>query len=174
MSPLEEASRDPVQNCGFKITWKNLNQTTRISSYAVMNEATPSIDSSLETVRSTDNKAAPKMSRILSDVKSPPLGLETSFAAFKALPVDPARLRSDNLEPTEPAVNELVDAKTCQEKVNIAVNIITSACNVARGFPELEFVVDEDIVSLAEAQKATTTMMKIEYGLKRLLWLGAG
>ncbi|KAF5389930.1 hypothetical protein D9757_003649 [Collybiopsis confluens] len=49
LSPLEEASRDPVQNAGFTIAWLNSNQTTRVTSYSIRN----SLDSNVSSVPST-------------------------------------------------------------------------------------------------------------------------
>lgn len=37
LSPLEEASRDPMQNAGFVVKWINTNQTTRVTSYSLRN-----------------------------------------------------------------------------------------------------------------------------------------
>lgn len=36
-----------------------------------------------------------------------------------------------------------------------------------------DFVRDGDVVSLAEAQRMTSVYAKMEYGVKRLLWLGS-
>lgn len=132
------------------------------------------MESSSSTVRSTSSKKTPTLSRLLSNVASTAAGGDTSFAAFKALPIDPAKSRPEFAPIEEPAIDELVDAKTCKEKVNIVVNAIATACNEARGTVKVGLIQEGDIVSLAEAQKATSAMMKIEYGLKRLLWLGAG
>ncbi|KAH9180498.1 SacI homology domain-containing protein [Lactarius sanguifluus] len=37
VSPLEEASRDPIQNAGFSVEWRNARQFTRVTSYSVRN-----------------------------------------------------------------------------------------------------------------------------------------
>ena len=37
ISPLEEASRDPVQNAGFVVEWRNTRQRTRVTSYSLRN-----------------------------------------------------------------------------------------------------------------------------------------
>src|SRR6266403_1733600 len=37
ISPLEEASRDPVQNAGFVVEWRNTRHRTRVTSYSLRN-----------------------------------------------------------------------------------------------------------------------------------------
>lgn len=40
------------------------------------------------------------------------------------------------------------------------------------GEEEGSFIASQPIVSLEDAQRMTTVMAKMEYGIKRLLWLG--
>jgi len=97
-----------------------------------------------------------------------------SFAAFKALPIDPARTRrgdSGSSTFVEPAAPDEF-AGTCREAVNYMVDCIVRACIDASDGDSVPVVRQEDIVSLAEAQKMTSVIAKMEYGVKRLLWLG--
>jgi len=113
----------------------------------------------------------------------------TNFAAFKALPIDRTRREvggSAFIEPSAP--DDLAVVNTCQEAVNLMVDAIVDACREAHapapahdgamsglgkgqedGAP---LVRNEVIVSLAEARKMTSMYAKMEYGVKRLLWLG--
>ncbi|KAI0273575.1 SacI homology domain-containing protein [Gloeopeniophorella convolvens] len=244
VSPLEEASRDPVQNAGFTIEWRNARQMTRVTSYSVRNSieipsspigsASPTRPSKFTGRPSTSPPARPsvlaarpsapastptkkppapvtpssspptakrrppplartptasRLSRLLSNTAPPPLPPPTpgspdspdtpgtSFAAFKALPIEPAR-SSGELAP-----NELAGAATCREAVERMVSAIARACAEAGGTgaarrrsveagAEAQLVRSEDIVSLAEARKMTSVYAKMEYGVKRLLWLG--
>jgi phosphatidylinositol 4-phosphatase len=163
LSPLEEASRDPVQNAGFMVSWLNTNQTTRVSSYfrnsLDLAVSPPSTDGKLAfatrtitrasspfTRRSLDGapsssssslnsrtlpsgspRNSPMLSKILSNV-SPVFGSHTTFAAFKALPVDPTRTGPGaDAGYAEPA-DDLTGASTCKEAVELMVDMIRRAC----------------------------------------------
>ncbi|KAH9001323.1 SacI homology domain-containing protein [Lactarius akahatsu] len=265
VSPLEEASRDPIQNAGFSVEWRNARQFTRVTSYSVRNSVeipasptgphivapatpttskftgrsssrsnSPTVSSPLSPTRpslspkrtstTTTTTPAPRqrtavvvvpvspppppppssssvkrrlppllsrtptgsrLSRLLSSTAPPPpspivdgsAAGTTSFAAFKALPIDPARTRrgddgSTFVEPAD-APEEFAGASTCREAVDHMVDCIVRACADATGGGDsVSIVRQEDIVSLAEAQKMTSVYAKMEYGVKRLLWLG--
>ncbi|KAI0822863.1 SacI homology domain-containing protein [Trametes gibbosa] len=179
LSPLEEASRDPQQNAGFVISWHNLqDQDTRVTSYSIRNSldlTTPPTSPSSATF-SRQSMTAPRkstlpLSRILSNAAAPVAGQETVFAAFKALPVDPARARRETGSFIQ-TTDELANAKSCKEAVDMIVDAIRQAC-VDVGNDHREFVVESDVVSLADAQRMTSVYAKMEYGVKRLLWLGS-
>ncbi|EPQ58006.1 hypothetical protein GLOTRDRAFT_114553 [Gloeophyllum trabeum ATCC 11539] len=179
LSPLEEASKNPLQNAGFVVTWLNNNQDTRVTSYSIRNSietlSPPSspITSSpgkLPSSLSSPRKGS-KLSRVLSNAASDGSSA-TSYAAFKVLPLDPARTRRGSGNFEEPA-DDLTGATNCKEAVDLIVDAIERACKDV-GNTHDSFVVDEDVVSLADAQKMTSVYSKMEYGIKRLLWLGAG
>lgn len=179
LSPLEEASRDPIQNAGFTIHYLNTRQTTRVTSYSVRN----SVEKTLPPPPPTGLAPTPSprpvsqlrpltLSRILSGTAPTPDTGGTSFAAFKALPIDPARTSRGSRFASEPA-DELAGAATCREAVELMVDTIRAACTDAGAAGAgYEFVKAEDVVSLVEAQKMTSVYAKMEYGVKRLLWLG--
>ncbi|KAG6860598.1 hypothetical protein C0995_009488 [Termitomyces sp. Mi166 len=192
LSPLEEASRDPIQNAGFVVTWYNTNQVTRVTSYSVRNSLEvpgsplfPALTGLPAARRSVINVGS-KLSQGLSRTKVPVLsnmlsntalssGSQTTFAAFKVLPIDPARTRRgssfggsvDYID----AADELSSAASCQEAAEMIVDNIQRACEDIGG-AQGEFVKEEDVVSLTEAQRMTSVYAKMEYGVKRLLWLG--
>ncbi|KAF8077695.1 SacI homology domain-containing protein [Lyophyllum atratum] len=193
LSPLEEASRDPVQNAGFVISWHNSNQVTRVTSYSVRNSlevpsTTPKRPSLpvLAATRQSAINAGTMLTRSLTRTKVPVLsniltnaalatGAETTFAAFKVLPIDPARIRrgsstGGNIEYTE-AADELSGASDCKEAADLIVESIRRACDDIGG-THGDFITNEDVVSLAEAERMTSVYAKMEYGVKRLLWLG--
>lgn len=264
VSPLEEASRDPIQNAGFSVEWRNARQFTRVTSYSVRNSVeipasptgpyvvsldtpsitgssstSPTVQSPLSSTTSTRLSVSPKrptsasssasrpplradpraaavvtsvspprpssmkrrppplsthtytptrsrLSRLLSSTAPPSsspvgggggeAGPTTSFAAFKALPIDPARTHRDGgstfvIEPAAPP-DEFAGSSTCREAVDHMVDSIVRACADASDGDSVPVVRQEDIVSLAEAQKMTSVYAKMEYGVKRLLWLG--
>lgn len=99
------------------------------------------------------------------------------------LPIDPTRVRrgssyGSTIEYSQ-AADELTSAANCKEAVDLVVDVIRRACDdvgsaaTAETRPGTdEFVVEEDVVGLADAQKMTSVYAKMEYGVKRLLWLG--
>jgi len=207
LSPLQEASRDPLQNAGFMISWLNTNQTTRVSSYSLRNSldisaslpslpfkptfairpialASPFTRRSLDDASSPSSSApplsrafassnariGPLLSKVLSNA-APVTGSNVTFAAFKALPVDPTRTRrGTSTDYTEPA-DDLTGASSCKEAVHLMVDMIQRACEDL-GSVHRNIVTDGDVISLQDAQKMTSVYAKMEYGVKRLLWLG--
>ncbi|KAI0929197.1 hypothetical protein AcW1_006209 [Taiwanofungus camphoratus] len=176
LSPLEEGSRDPLQNAGFVVTWRNVGQDTRISSYSIRNNIDLSSPPTSPRPQAPQRRASvpvrknTALSNILSKAAAPVVGQDTTFAAFKALPIDPTRTRRDSGSFIEPA-DELSGATNCKQAVDLIVDSIRRAWEDA-GVRQCEFVTEEDIVSLVDAQRMTSVYAKMEYGVKRLLWLG--
>ncbi|KAG6820641.1 hypothetical protein H0H93_013840 [Arthromyces matolae] len=193
LSPLEETSRDPVQNAGFVLKWRNTNQVTRVTSYSVRNSLeapdsplTPRLTNfsiARQTTINTNPKfmnarnlsiKVPVLSNILSNTALS-AGAPTSFAAFKVLPIDPTRTRrgssfGGNADYIDTA-DELSTASNCRVAAEMIVDHIRRACEDIGG-SRGELVTEEDVVSLVEAQRMTSMYAKMEHGVKRLLWLG--
>lgn len=87
------------------------------------------------------------LSRILSETVAPLAGQETIFAAFKALPVDPARSRRESGSFIQPQ-DELASAKNCREAVDMIVEAIGQACYDI-GNEHREFISEGDVVRWA-------------------------
>ncbi|KAF7440628.1 hypothetical protein PC9H_000974 [Pleurotus ostreatus] len=192
ISPLEEASRDPLQNAGLIISWLNTpHQETRVTSYSIRNSVDLSSPpgsplpfasanrSSLNRPRSSMilslTRRGSQLSRILTDA-SLTASCEKTFAAFKVLPIDHARIRQGSTlgSAYSEVADELTGASNCKEATNWIVETICQACEDIGSNPHgRRMVKEEDIVSLAEAQRMTSMYAKMEYGLKRLLWLGS-
>ncbi|KAF8447889.1 SacI homology domain-containing protein [Boletus edulis BED1] len=186
LSPLEEASRDPTQNAGFIVTWLNTDLvSSRMTSYSYRNCPVDVSKSDSAHVEVHD-KMAPGSAksvgnRLLGMVhtratsKSATLGdragsKDTSCAAFKALPMGSTHVRNASRY-AEPA-DDLASATSCKEAVDIIVGAIQRACEDIGSASGKHFIVEEDIVSVSEAQRTTSIYAKMEYGVKRLLWLG--
>ncbi|KAJ7632755.1 SacI homology domain-containing protein [Roridomyces roridus] len=167
LSPLEEASRDPEQNAGFVVTWEVNNQTTRITSY-----------SGSSTIKSSSVAATMSLGTLGRSPSSISTGTATgttSFAAFKALPIDPTRTRRASSLGSGGYVDsaeELSGAESCREAVDLMIDSIQRACEDLGNDGNGALVSQEDVVGLAEAQRMTSMYSKMEYSLKRLLWLG--
>lgn len=200
LSPLEEGSRDPVQNHGFIVSYLNSGQMTRITSYSLRNSADLQDDDLVNVVpnhastnlqpSSPPGRGSNALSRLLSNASVKSNHNPLSFVAFKALPIDPARSRRGTGSFDEYA-DDLAGATTCKEAVDVIVDAIRRAredVGDADGLSIMEsdivrYVSDSAVIiiycltfancySLAEAQRMTTVYAKMEYGLKRLLWLG--
>lgn len=174
LSTLEEGSKDPLQNYGFMITYNSSGGIMRVTSYSMRNRA----DSTTEiTTSSSMITSKSRGSNILSQIltaNKETQGDEPSFVAFKALPVDPTRIRRITGSFDETA-NSLLLERDCKQAVEAVVEDIYQAVVQVKGL-EIEkgqIVSEGAIVSLEEAQRVTPITAKIEYGIKRLLWLGS-
>lgn len=85
------------------------------------------------------------LSKILTKTAPSELG-DATFAAFKALPVDPTRSRQGGVS----SADELVGALTCADAVEIIVTAIREAC-VEAGNKRDDLVIDEDVVRLVSS-----------------------
>ncbi len=177
LSPLEEASRDPEQNAGFMIEWLSSREITRVTSYSMRNSSdllaiSPPLKSNISSFGSKYKSMTVGPGRADRVTLSSILGnghandTEKTFAAFKMLPIDPTRSRSQSA-----SSEEVEMAGSCREAVNMVVERIKRACEDVGGV-DSGFVREGDVVSLAEAQRMTSMYTKMEYGVKRLLWLG--
>ncbi|PBK97085.1 hypothetical protein ARMGADRAFT_1052868 [Armillaria gallica] len=177
LSPLEEASRDPEQNAGFVIEWLSSREITRVTSYSMRNSSdllaiSPPLKSNISSFGSKYKSMTVGPGRADRVTLSSILGnghandTEKTFAAFKMLPIDPTRSRSQSA-----SSEEVEMAGSCREAVNMVVERIKRACEDVGGV-DSGFVREGDVVSLAEAQRMTSMYTKMEYGVKRLLWLG--
>ena len=86
-----------------------------------------------------------QLARVLSRVAEPAQAGDKVFAAFKALPVDPAQSRRETGSSSEPA-DELSGAKNCKEAVDLVVESIVRACKGVGGGRRADFVVEEPVV----------------------------
>lgn len=188
LSPLEEASRDPEQNAGFIVTWSVMNQESRTTSYSLKNNLGLRLSNSPSSMRrqgkpttfslpsrnNTKRNVNQPLSSIVSNTFSVGNAEQTAFAAFKVLPIDPTRIRRASSTASglyADASDELNGASSCREAVDLIVDSIYRGCEDA-GSTHSNFVTNEDVVSLSEAQRTTSVYAKMEYGVKRLLWLG--
>ncbi|KAG7448009.1 uncharacterized protein BT62DRAFT_890388 [Guyanagaster necrorhizus] len=173
LSPLEEASRDPEQNAGFVIEWLSSREITRVTSYSMRNSLELLTNSSPLKPPGSRYKSmtvgATRADRVtLNSIlrNGHANAAEKTFAAFKMLPIDPTRSRSQSA-----GSEEVERAGNCREAVDMMVERIKRACEDVSGVDD-GFLRERDVVSLAEAQRMTSMYTKMEYGVKRLLWLG--
>lgn len=154
------------------ITWRNTNQDTRVTSYSIRNSVDlSSPPSSPRLAPSSRANHTPRhgsgqlsqrdsqLSRILTRAASPALNGEVTFAAFKALPIDPARSRRENGSFFEPA-DELTGANNCKEAVDMMVDAIHRAClDIGNGSED--FIKEEDVVSCVVSESWSACLVLI-------------
>ena len=152
-------------------------ESMRVTSYSLRNSVelstTPVPDIPVDSGRPGSLKKGNRsLSRILTNTAAEH-GNKTSFVAFKALPIDPVRSRRTTGS-FEEAANDLTWAKSCKQAVDTMVDMIFQAVSAAKdvGCEDGCLISSEPIVSLEDAYRSTTVMAKMEYGIKRLLWLG--
>lgn len=171
----------------------NLDLTLSNSPSPVRRQGKPTAFS-LPSRNNTKRNANLPLSSIISNTFSVGSAERTAFAAFKVLPIDPTRIRRASSSASglyADASDELNGASSCREAVDSIVDSIYRGCEDA-GSTHSNFVTSEDVVrrvsystlnvcpklslilrnSLSEAQRATSVYAKMEYGVKRLLWLG--
>ncbi|KZT57009.1 hypothetical protein CALCODRAFT_470283 [Calocera cornea HHB12733] len=180
LSTLQEAARDPMENYGLLITWKTSHLTRRITSYSLRNKP-DAID--VQDVKAKKGAIRPGISRS-NTASSLGKGVpeDTQFAAFKALPTSTSTAGRDL---------DVVPVTSCRNAVDVIVDTIVRACKDTEAPVKKEFVRVQDIIrlafmcltrvtfqltlghklSLAEAQRETSVYAKLEYYLKRRLWL---
>ncbi|CAE6426462.1 unnamed protein product, partial [Rhizoctonia solani] len=188
LSTLHEASKDPAENYGFSITYRIAHQDIRLTTYSMRNRPAlppPSIDAILgeEPAKtqtpaqqaqvavmpllrraSSVRRGAGMLSQLLSASAPPPSPIgapsDLETISFKALPVL-------DVHPDQIGVAPL----TSRDAARRAVREVAGACRNAGAGQEAGFIVEEDIVSLEQAQRITPVWAQLEYSFKRFLWL---
>ncbi|KAG9017184.1 hypothetical protein FRB90_001450 [Tulasnella sp. 427] len=174
LSALQEASRTVVDNYGFIINFRPRHSASRVTSYALRNQTDTYrtlFDRVGGAIKPASSSSADVRGSIVSNVLDEAAvgSSESLFAAFKALPVEVEREKwadgHDEFVAVQPG-------QTCKQAVDQIVETIRKACVPIGSANVPDFVIEADVVSLAEAQRLASIYSKFEYGLKRLLWLG--
>lgn len=191
LSALQEAGRDPTENAGFVVNFASADESTRYSTYSLDNTlpappATPSASSTISNASTAAGaeggplKADAKRgrARTLSFKRKSVLKVSdvdpnsSEFFAFKALPREFARqpLPEDLDGDDDDEEFALEQNETCRATVDRIVRRIRDQC--AKVHPVGEgFVEDKDVVSVTDAENATSLLARMDYAVKRFLWL---
>ncbi|KAG9102629.1 hypothetical protein FRC06_001582 [Ceratobasidium sp. 370] len=187
LSTLHEASIDPVENYGFSITYRPTRQDIRLTTYSMRNKpapASPTLSSAADSSPqrtpiptptspqatfpfvkrvSTLRRGSGMLTQILSSsVPNRDTITDLETVSFKALPV--LDLHPDQIG---------VAPATCRDAARRIVRDVWAGCKSVGNGHESGFIVEEDIVSLEEAQRITPMWAQLEYSFKRFLWLGS-
>ncbi|KAI6022736.1 SacI homology domain-containing protein [Pisolithus marmoratus] len=182
ISSLEEASRDPIQNAGFLVSWLSTDQgsSQRATFPHVRSPSQLSVSEGSRTTDVPRRLSSVLINKFSNTAKFKAVSIHSprsrivgdTFAAFKVLPIDPARIEAESTTTYGELTDDLAGATTCREVVDLMVGAIKRACYKAGAGLHEDFVVEEDVVSLDDAKRATSMYAKMEYSMKRLLWLG--
>lgn len=186
LSALQEAGRDPTENAGFVVTFAAADESTRYSTYSLDNTLptptpttpTSTISKASASTSTDDNPLKPdskrNRARTLSFKRKSIMKLadvdpDTSeFFAFKALPRE--FVAQPHPEEDEDEEFALESNETCLATVDRIVKRIRDQCAKVHQVAD-EFVVDKDVVSVADAENATSLLARMDYAVKRFLWL---
>ena len=149
-----------MQNAGFSVHWRSSDQVImRMASYSISNrpeDALVSSPSALSAGSSSKLKPMTKhrgpigaatLSKTMTKVSENATGVsDICFAAFKVLPVEPPRVRSGSYTRYAEPADDLAEATTCIQLVDLMVDTIRQACKDAGNPP---VVMDRNIVRYA-------------------------
>jgi hypothetical protein len=171
------------------LTWTTSNQESRVTSYSLRNSLDPGSSAPTPTSPSFGNRRRTSRGTALPGLSNVLASSTQNFAAFKVPPVDPTRTRGETSDQYVELSDEMQRASSCREAVDLIVDKIQDACEDVGG-RHGGFVTAEDVVrsvsilfysflfhfvgSLSNARRMTSVYAKMEYGVKRLLWLGSG
>lgn len=160
-----------------------VDESTRYSTYSIRARSTSSATSVkpslLPTPKSLSKSKTTPATIDAKVAESPTPRIELSdvdpssseFFAFKALPREfkiPRSTSTSDDEEDDDIGRE--DTETCINTVNRVTRRIRDQCERLHALPA-DFVKDQDVVSLADAQRATSLLDKMDYAWKRFLWL---
>ncbi|KAJ1309598.1 hypothetical protein OPQ81_006371 [Rhizoctonia solani] len=168
LSTLHEASKDSAENYGFSITYRITHQDIRLTTYSMRNR--PALPQSVDTVLGEESPETPTATQQAQASVIPPpqtcifggVPNDLETVSFKALPVL-------DVHPDQVGVAPL----TSRDSARKIVREVVAGCRDVGVGQESGFVVEEDIVSLEQAQKITPVWAQLEYSFKRFLWLGS-
>lgn len=177
ISALQEAGRDPKENAGFIMRFSTENESTRYSSYSIRNNQRRRASSQGE-----DEPPAVPGTPLIEDTPKSDGGPE--FYAFKVLPLEiDERMEDDDNEDEDDHLGG-IRAANCQEQAGKIVKRIHRQCQKVN--ENVETIVEKDVVrsvalflwcsdadwsSLTEAERSTGLFAKMDYAVKRFLWL---
>ncbi|KAL1412508.1 hypothetical protein Q8F55_000254 [Vanrija albida] len=194
LSALQEAGRDPVENAGFIVNFSPADESTRYSTYSLRNREPPSPETAASATPISDYFASESaadadtptakptppdtpMARVkIADVDP----TKTEYFAFKALPREFIAKSKSTLavshddEDDEDEEDIMLESnETCRATVERVVRRIKDQCVKAGGGGGggSDFVVDKDVVSLHDAESNTSLLARMDYAVKRFLWL---
>ncbi|GAA5963523.1 hypothetical protein JCM21900_004539 [Sporobolomyces salmonicolor] len=187
LSSLDASTRDPVENYGLVLRYADGSTTERIHTYTLRTESAKK-DRSTATVAASPNRrlSALKPLRLPGvtavkekDKPGPPAG-ETHFFAFKALRRDAVKMASvdGSSQIMDRRAGDDVEGKTAKDLVRGIVGRLREECDKLGAVPDKvegadkdPWLVEKDIISLAECRAQTALVDKLSHALYKAIWL---
>ena len=169
LSTLHEASKDPVENYGFSITYRSTHQDIRLTTYSMRNKPAlppPTINSILESSSGGDDPTTPTPTQQRQPSFPIPLlrrasslrrgsGMLSQILSASAPPPSPGGNPEDELETVSFKALPVLDVHpdqigvapgTCRDAARRIVRDVLAGCRSVGTGHGGGFVVDEDIV----------------------------
>ncbi|GAA5909534.1 hypothetical protein JCM5296_006064 [Sporobolomyces johnsonii] len=197
LSSLDASTRDPVENYGFILRYADGSTTERIHTYTLRTESpkkdrsTPSLaaassnrrPSALKPLRLPGVSAAKdkdKPDSAASDAASSTTPGEPHFFAFKALRRDAVKMAAadGSSQIIDKRAGDDVEGKTARDLVRGIVARLRDECENLGAVPDEDegaegdkWLVEKDIISLAECRAQTALVDKLSHALYKAIWL---
>ncbi|BGO97801.1 hypothetical protein RTG_01406 [Rhodotorula toruloides ATCC 204091] len=181
ISSLDASARDPLENYGFIIRYRAKDTTERVRTYS-LRTSSPRKSPAKGTSSSTS-------SRPLTPLKLPfPIGKttataistadssegETHYVAFKALRRDAVKVAREDgsSEIIDRRAGDDIEGKTAKDVVWSIVRRLKEECEKvgAAGEGDDDWLVEKDIISLAESKAQTSIVDKLSHSLYKAIW----
>jgi hypothetical protein len=155
-TPTTKTGFGPLPSIPSSEPVEGLSSPGPLTPSAEADGAPPPTASRASTRAPLSRRGSAALSRILNKTAPAEPGGAT-FAAFKALPVDPARARQDGGD----GADDLAAAATCAEAVDVVVAAIAAACadvgTSQDGFVKAEDVVRSVLTSIDSSENANSS-----------------
>lgn len=163
ISSLDASGRDTVENYGFLLRFRASDVTERIRTYSLR---TTSIKKRAATLKDLELPA--QLSRN-ADVATAP----EHYVAFKALRKDAIKVTSTDGSATSVPKRNDATHQTAEETVTRLVGKLKREAERlgATGRDDAPFVVEREIISVAESKAATSIVDRLSHSLYKAIWL---
>ncbi|BGP53922.1 hypothetical protein JCM8202v2_001494 [Rhodotorula sphaerocarpa] len=173
ISSLDAAGRDPDENYGLALRYRAADTTERLRTYSLrttsMRQRSKLKELSLPAQAAARSVAAAAGTRLGVETGVGE-GEESHFVAFKALRRDAVKVSSSDGSMTELPTRSGVTAR--DTVAEIVARIQEECVKVGGASPdEKDFVVEQDIISLAESRAATSIVDRLSHSLYKAIWL---
>ncbi|GAA5978009.1 hypothetical protein JCM10908_004193 [Rhodotorula pacifica] len=167
ISALDASGRDPIENHGLLLRYRASDTTERVRTYSLR---TTSIKKraglkDLELPAQASRKGS-------QQAEGQRESAETHFVAFKALRKDAVKVTSSDGSAVEVPRQGANAGETAKEVVHAIAKRIEEECTKIGSVTEsADFIVEKDIISVAESKAATSIVDRLSHSLYKAIWL---
>ncbi|KWU46512.1 hypothetical protein RHOSPDRAFT_28398 [Rhodotorula sp. JG-1b] len=166
ISALDASGSDPVENFGLLLRYRASHTTERIRTYSLR---TTSLKKKRVGLKDLTLPALASGQMLQPDEADRDNAAETHFVAFKALRKDAVKVTGPDGTTTEvPSKSRNSGGETAKDIVEDIAARVREECDKV-GIAD--FVVEKDIISLAESKAATSIVDRLSHSLYKAIWL---